>query len=74
MELIQGKGDKQLSKQTSSDMMKSDSKPREVTEETKMMADVAKLNSLSIRFNKFKALLEVPNVDIGIFPSKYQSN
>jgi hypothetical protein len=74
MELIQGKGDKQLSKQPSHDIMRSDSKAREVTEETKMMADAAKLNALSIRFNKFKALLEVPNVDIGIFPSKYQSN
>ena len=30
-----------------------------------MMADVAKLNSLSIRYNKFKAMLELPNIDLG---------
>ena len=34
-------------------------------EEQKMMAEVAKLNSLSIRCQKFKALLEQPNVDFG---------
>lgn len=31
-----------------------------------MMAEAAKLNSLSIRFQKFKGLLEQPNVDFGI--------
>ena len=36
------------------------------SEETKMMADVAKLNSLSIRYNKFKAMLELPNIDLGM--------
>eukprot|EP00842_Homolaphlyctis_polyrhiza_P004721 jgi/Hompol1/524/HPOL_005345-RA len=33
-------------------------------EESKMMADIAKLNSLSIRFTKFKTILEQPNVDL----------
>jgi hypothetical protein len=34
-----------------------------VKEEQKMMAEVAKLNSLSIRYQKFKNILEQPNVD-----------
>jgi hypothetical protein len=34
-------------------------------EEQKMMAEIAKLNSLSIRCQKFKLLLEQPNVDFG---------
>jgi hypothetical protein len=33
-------------------------------EENKLMADAAKLNSLSIRYNKFKNMLELPNIDI----------
>jgi hypothetical protein len=65
MELIQGKADKHLARIPSEKPLHD--KPREVPEETKMMADVAKLNSLSIRFNKFKALLELPNVDLGTF-------
>lgn len=64
MELIHGKADKQPPK-TSSKALENDSKPRqEQKEEIKMMADVAKLNALSIRFNKFKSLLELANVDL----------
>ena len=37
-----------------------------------MMADVAKLNSLSIRFNKFKTMLEQSNIDIGKLIDYYQ--
>ncbi|KAJ3283592.1 GTPase-activating protein [Borealophlyctis nickersoniae] len=37
-------------------------KPKD--DEAKMMADVAKLNSLSIRFMKFKNMLELPNIDL----------
>ncbi|KAJ3049575.1 GTPase-activating protein [Rhizophlyctis rosea] len=33
-------------------------------DEAKMMADVAKLNTLSIRFTKFKNMLELPNIDL----------
>ena len=33
-------------------------------QEEKFMADAAKLNSLSIRYNKFKTMLQLPNVDI----------
>ncbi|KAJ3303837.1 GTPase-activating protein [Kappamyces sp. JEL0829] len=36
-------------------------------EEQKMMTEIAKLNSLSIRCQKFKTLLELPNVDFGLF-------
>lgn len=34
-------------------------------DEAKMMADIAKLNTLSIRFTKFKNILELPNIDLG---------
>ncbi|KAH6563777.1 hypothetical protein BASA50_008884 [Batrachochytrium salamandrivorans] len=40
------------------------SSPAQIDEEAKMMADIAKLNSLSIRFTKFKTILEQPNVDL----------
>lgn len=36
----------------------------EKLEENKLMADVAKLNTLSIRYNKFKNILESQNIDI----------
>lgn len=62
MELIQGKGDKHLTQSTNTPSKQI--KTREVIEETKMMADIAKLNSLSIRSNKFKALLALPNCDL----------
>lgn len=32
--------------------------------EEKLMADVAKLNTLSIRYNKFKSCLEKENIDL----------
>nr|KAJ3422349.1 GTPase-activating protein [Polyrhizophydium stewartii] len=43
-----------------------ETRPKEAppNEEAKMMADIAKLNSLSIRFTKFKTMLEQPNVDL----------
>lgn len=34
-------------------------------EEAAMMADIAKLNSMSIRFTKFKTLLDMPVIDLG---------
>lgn len=34
------------------------------SEEAKMLSDIATLNSLSIRYNKFKALLEAQVVDL----------
>ena len=34
--------------------------------EISMMAEAAKLNSLAIRFQKFKAILETPNIDLGL--------
>ena len=39
--------------------------PATASEESKMLADVAKINSLTIRFNKFKAILDLPNIDLG---------
>jgi hypothetical protein len=40
---------------------------RERKGEDCMIADAAKLNSLSIRFDKFKTILESPNIDLGIY-------
>ncbi|KAJ3156647.1 GTPase-activating protein [Geranomyces michiganensis] len=34
-------------------------------EEAAMMADIAKLNTMSIRFTKFKTLLDMPVIDLG---------
>ncbi|KAJ3081265.1 GTPase-activating protein, partial [Quaeritorhiza haematococci] len=38
--------------------------PKKVDPETKMIGDLAKLNSMSIRYTKFKNLLEQPNIDL----------
>ena len=67
MEILQGKAFHSPSKEKEKVEVKKETLPP--SEEAKMMADVAKLNSMSIRYNKFKAILETPNVDLGRFVS-----
>ncbi|XJO71427.1 hypothetical protein BDV3_000946 [Batrachochytrium dendrobatidis] len=64
MEIMHAKQGSQASRRKSTDARPKEATPIQVDEETKMMADIAKLNSLSIRCNKFKAILEQPNVDL----------
>ncbi len=76
MELIQGKADKQPStngRSTPQQAVPAVDRTEGTLpifyliaagEESKMMADAARLNALSIRCNKFKALTDLPNVDV----------
>jgi hypothetical protein len=41
-------------------------KPTTDTSEHQMRADIANLNSLAIRYTKFKTMLDLPHIDLGI--------
>lgn len=71
MELIQGKADRQMSSTPRREGDLSGNEAQIFTpqlphdqEEMKMMADLARINSLSLRFSKFKNILDLPNIDI----------
>ncbi|KAI8926589.1 rab-GTPase-TBC domain-containing protein [Entophlyctis helioformis] len=64
MEILTGKASAMSRRSTDTARPKEPATPSTPNEEAKMMADIARLNTLSIRFTKFKTILDQPNIDL----------